>query len=125
MVVIADASKKVAFLGRLPLPVEVVPFGLRSTRSMLSAMARETDCEGPIDLRLDAKGAPFVTENGNYILDCQFGRIPEPLDLAEALRMVPGIVEHGLFIGLCDRAFIAGPDGVLDLRAPGVESAGN
>ena len=120
MVVIADVSKKVANLGRFPLPVEVVPFGAAATRNMVAAMVREIGCEGTMRLRVDKKsGKPFVTENGNLILDCSFGRIMEPFDLAAALRIIPGVVEHGLFIGLCDQAFIAGPDGVETMLAPG------
>jgi ribose 5-phosphate isomerase A len=119
MVVIADISKKVANLGRFPLPVEVVPFGANATRNMVAAMVREIGCEGTIALRRDKAGKPFVTENGNFILDCSFGRIMEPFDLAAALRIIPGVVEHGLFIGLADQAFIAGPDGVETILAPG------
>ena len=119
MVVIADVSKKVANLGRFPLPVEIVPFGATATRNMVAAMVREIGCEGTIGLRLDKAGKPFVTENGNLILDCSFGRIVEPFDLAAALRIIPGVIEHGLFIGLCDQAFIAGPDGVETILAPG------
>ena len=118
MIVIADVSKKVAALGKFPLPVEVVPFGITATRNMVAAMVREIGCEGLIDLRADKKGKPFVTENGNFILDCSFGRIVEPFDLAAALRIIPGVVEHGLFIGLADQAIIAGPEGVEHITAP-------
>jgi len=118
MVVIADVSKKVKTLGQFPLPVEVVPFGMTATRNMIAAMVREIGYDGTIAMRRGKDGKPFLTENGNLILDCQFGRIGEPLDLAAALRIIPGVVEHGLFIGLCDQAFIAGPDGVEDLIAP-------
>ncbi len=119
LVVIADISKKVANLGRFPLPVEVVPFGVTATRNMVAAMVREIGCEGTMELRRDKAGKPFVTENGNFILDCSFGRVVEPFDLAAALRIIPGVVEHGLFIGLCDQAFIGGPDGVEMILAPG------
>ncbi len=119
LIVIADVSKKVANLGRFPLPVEVVPFGVTATRNMVAAMVREIGCEGLIELRRDKAGKPFTTENGNLILDCSFGRIIEPFDLAAALRIIPGVVEHGLFIGLCDQALIGGPDGVETILAPG------
>ena len=125
MVVIADISKKVPALGAFPLPVEVVPFGVTATRNMVAAMVREIGYEGTIGLRKGKDGKPFVTENGNLILDCAFGRIGEPLDLAAALRIIPGVVEHGLFIGLCDQAFIAGPDGVQELIAPGLTETMN
>ena len=77
MVVIADASKRVGRLGKFPLPVEVARFGLAATRNMLSALAAEVGCEGEIRLRSDGD-RPFVTDNGNYILDCAFGRIDDP-----------------------------------------------
>jgi ribose 5-phosphate isomerase A len=121
MVVIADESKKVKTLGRFPLPVEVIPFGVTATRNMVAAMVREIGCEGMIGVRKRADGGPFVTENGNLILDCSFGLIAEPLELAAALRIIPGVVEHGLFIGLADQAFIAGPGGVETLTAPSSE----
>ena len=120
MVVIADISKRVSTLGAFPLPVEIVPFGATATRNMVAAMVREIGYEGTIGLRKGKDGKPFVTENGNLILDCAFGRIGEPLDLAAALRIIPGVVEHGLFIGLADQAFIAGPDGVKEINAPGL-----
>ena len=118
MVVIADVSKKVQMLGKFPLPVEVVPFGATATRNMVAAMVREVGYEGTIAIRKLKDGKPFVTENGNFILDCSFGRIAEPFELAAALRIIPGVVEHGLFIGLCDQALIAGPGGVEDIHAP-------
>lgn len=117
MLVIADASKKVATLGKFPLPVEVVSFGLKATRQMIAELAEEAGCRGEVRLRLDKAGKPFVTDNGNLILDCAFGRIPEPEDLADVLQLIPGVVEHGLFIGIADAAIIAGPDGVEMLEA--------
>jgi ribose 5-phosphate isomerase A len=112
MVVIADASKRVARLGKFPLPVEVARFGLAATRNMMSALAAEVGCEGEIRLRSDG-GRPFVTDNGNYILDCAFGRIDDPEALDAALKRVPGVLENGLFLGMADAAVIAGPDGVV------------
>jgi len=125
MVVIADISKKVSALGQFPLPVEVVPYGAIATRNMVAAMVREIGYDGTIAMRMGKDGKPFVTENGNLIVDCAFGRIGEPLDLAAALRIIPGVVEHGLFIGLCDLAFIAGPKGVESLIAPGLADPPN
>jgi ribose 5-phosphate isomerase A len=121
MVVVADASKRVSMLGAFPLPVEVVPFGVTATRNMVAAMVREIGYDGTIAMRIGRDGKPFVTENGNLILDCKFGRIGEPLDLAAALRIIPGVVEHGLFIGLADAAFVGGPKGVEMITAPGLE----
>ena len=112
MIVIADASKRVARLGEFPLPVEVARFGLAATRNMLSALAAEVGCEGEIRLRSDGV-QPFVTDNGNYILDCAFGRIDDPEALDAALKRVPGVLENGLFLGMADAAVIAGPDGVV------------
>jgi ribose 5-phosphate isomerase A len=68
-------------------------------------------------LRQGADGKPFVTDSGNYILDCAFGRIEEPEDLDDALKMVPGVVENGLFLGIADLAIVAGPDGITLLSA--------
>jgi ribose 5-phosphate isomerase A len=112
MVVIADASKKVATLGAFPLPLEVVPFGLTATRNMITALAADVGCEGDIKVRVLGGGKPFLTDGGNLILDCHFGRIDEPEELDEALKLIPGVVENGLFIGIADLAIIAGADGV-------------
>jgi ribose 5-phosphate isomerase A len=117
MIVIADASKRVATLGAFPLPIEVVRFGLTATRNMIIALAADAGCEGEIKLRMGADGKPFTTDSGNSILDCAFGQIDDPEALASALEMIPGVVEHGLFLGVCDTAFIAGPDGVEVLEA--------
>lgn len=112
MVVIADDSKKVVALGAFPLPIEVTRFGFGATRAMVEGLASDADCHGDIKLRHGSDGSPFVTDGGNYLLDCAFGRIPEPELLAEALQLIPGVVEHGLFLGLADFAVIAGRDGV-------------
>ncbi|MDP1911277.1 MAG: ribose-5-phosphate isomerase RpiA [Hyphomicrobium sp.] len=112
MVVIADASKKVETLGAFPLPLEVVPFGLTATRNMITALAADVGCEGDIKVRVLAGGKAFLTDGGNLILDCHFGRIDEPEELDEALKLIPGVVENGLFIGIADLAVIAGADGV-------------
>jgi ribose 5-phosphate isomerase A len=112
MIVIADASKRVATLGAFPLPVEIVRFGLPATHNMVVALAADAGCEGEITLRKRADGTPFITDSGNFILDCAFGRIAEPEDLDEALKLIPGVVENGLFIGIADTAIIAGADGV-------------
>jgi ribose 5-phosphate isomerase A len=112
MIVIADASKRVASLGAFPLPVEIVRFGLTATHNMVVALAADAGCEGEITLRKRPDGTPFVTDSGNFILDCAFGRIAEPEDLDEALKLIPGVVENGLFIGIADTAVIAGADGV-------------
>jgi ribose 5-phosphate isomerase A len=116
MVVIADASKRKGTLGQFPLPVEVVRFGLVATRNMVAAYAAEAGCEGEIKLRLGNDGAPFVTDGGNLLLDCAFGRIDKPELLDDALKRVPGVVENGMFLGIADVAIVAGPDGVAVLE---------
>jgi ribose 5-phosphate isomerase A len=112
MIVIADASKRVRMLGAFPLPVEVVRFGAKATLAQIQVLAADVGCEGEIRLRLKADGAPFLTDGGNYICDCAFGRIEEPELLDEALKIAPGVVENGLFLGLADLAIIASPAGV-------------
>ena len=116
MIVIADASKRVGTLGAYPLPVEVVRFGLAATRNMVKALAADAGCQGEIELRLGKDGAPFVTDGGNFLLDCRFARIDRPEMLDAALKRVPGVVENGLFLGIADVAIIAGPDGIVLLE---------
>jgi len=117
MIVIADASKQVTTLGAFPLPLEVVSFGLSATRNMITALAADAGCEGELRLRTLADGKPFITDNGNLILDCHFGRIDAPEELDEALKLIPGVVENGLFIGIADLAIIAGSDGITVIGA--------
>ena len=116
MVVIADASKQVDTLGTFPLPVEVVRFGLGATRNMIEVLAADAGCRGDIKQRMRSDGQPFMTDSGNFILDCAFGSIPEPEALDEALKLIPGVVENGLFLGIADAAIIAGPGGVTMLE---------
>ncbi len=117
MLVIADRSKQVTTLGRFPLPVEVVRFGMASTIMHITAQAEDVGCIGEIRLRTLSNGNPYLTDTGNVILDCAFGRIDEPELLADALEVIPGVVEHGLFLGLADAAVVAGPDGIELLAA--------
>jgi ribose 5-phosphate isomerase A len=112
MVVIADASKWVPVLGRFPLPVEVVPFGLAATRRAVEAAAAAAGCPGPALLRKTEDGLPFVSDCGHWILDAALGRIADPGALADRLTRIPGVVEHGLFIGLAQTAILANADGV-------------
>jgi ribose 5-phosphate isomerase A len=116
MVVIADSSKKVARLGAFPLPVEAVSFGLRATAMKVERGARWAGCNGPITIRV-RDGKPFVTENGNLILDCAFGTIPDPQKLASALSLIPGVVEHGLFIRMASAAILGGDKGPQIIEA--------
>jgi ribose 5-phosphate isomerase A len=112
MIVIADESKWVPALGRFPLPIEVVPFGLAATRGKIEAAASAAGCTGSTLLRRDKNGHAFVTDGGHWIVDAPFGRIADPSSLAEALDGITGVVEHGLFIGLAQIAVLAGSDGV-------------
>lgn len=111
MVVIADESKLVERLGRFPLPIEVVPFGLAVVRRAIAAALAATGCAGPLVLRTGTDG-PFVTDGGNWILDAQLGSIADAAALAGALDGIPGVVEHGLFIGLADAAILAADGGL-------------
>ncbi len=104
MAVIADETKLVRRLGAFPLPVEVVPFGLAATRRHVEGALAELGLSGPIRLRGGAR--PFVTDGGHYILDCSLGAIADPERLAETLSRIPGVVEHGLFIGYARTAII-------------------
>jgi ribose 5-phosphate isomerase A len=119
MVVIADDSKWVPVLGRFPLPIEVVPFGLEVTHRAVEAAARASGCPGPAALRRTREGHAFVTDSGHLILDASLERISDPRALATRLADIPGVVEHGLFIGLVGTAVIAGPGGIRIVEATG------
>jgi ribose 5-phosphate isomerase A len=112
MIVIADSSKLVATLGKFPLPVEVTRFGLEATRRAILKQAGAAGAAGPIVLRKTAQGEIYVSDNGNFIVDCHFGALPDPDELARRLSVIPGVVEHGLFIGIATAVLSAGPDGV-------------
>ncbi len=112
MVVIADCSKLVDRLGRFPLPVEVNVFGLDVTCRMTADAAKASGCEGEIRVRRFANGQAFVTDNGHYLLDCFFGAIPDPEALAARLSAIPGVVDHGLFIGIASAVISAGDSGI-------------
>jgi ribose 5-phosphate isomerase A len=118
MVVIADASKWVATLGRFPLPIEVVPFGLAATERAVAAVFTATGNAGSLTLRRDKAGHAFVTDGGHFILDAALGTIADPRSLAARLTAIPGVMEHGLFIGLASLAVIAGPEGRRIVERP-------
>jgi ribose 5-phosphate isomerase A len=112
MVAIVDAGKIVETLGRrFPLPIEVNVFGLGATTRAVTAVMNAAGAEGQLVLR-QKDGGPFVTDGGNYILDAFFGRISAPEALSLALGGIPGVVEHGLFLGICKRAYVAGSGGI-------------
>lgn len=117
MVVIADETKEVEQLGAFPLPIEVVPVGLRATKALIKGMASEAGCEGEIKLRTGRDDVPFYTDQQNLILDCHFGSIPEPEVLHFAIKRLPGVVEVGLFLGIADAAIVAGQEGLKVLRS--------
>ena len=112
MVVIADAGKLVGTLGRFPLPIEVVPFGLEATRRAVAAAIAASGANGELVLRKRPDGTTLLTDGGHFILDAHLGSIADPERLAALLNQVPGVVESGLFIGLATAAFIARPEGV-------------
>jgi ribose 5-phosphate isomerase A len=114
-IVIADASKKVERLGKFPLPIEVVPFGAKATALKIDrACAWAGARGGKLVIRM-RDGKPFVTDNGNLVFDCALGVIPDAPKLSAALSSIPGVVDHGLFIGMASLALIAGDGGVMTL----------
>ena len=112
LVIIADDTKWVPVLGQFPLPIEVVPFGLSVTRAAVDAATAAHGIRGSSKLRLDRDGHPFVTDGGHWLLDAAPGQITDPVTLAQRLNAIPGVVEHGLFIGLARTAILAGRDGI-------------
>ena len=112
MIVIADETKWVQTLGSFPLPIEIIPFGLGATRRVIEAVFAESGVSGPVVLRKAKDGHAFVTDGGHWIVDAHLGRIADPSRLAAGLNSIPGVVEHGLFIGLARTAVLAGPQGI-------------
>ena len=114
MIVIADFGKRVTYLGQFPLPIEVLSFGMKSSHDQIASLLAVHDVAGrDITMRM-AGNAPFVTDEGNYILDLHLGKISDPLKLAIALNQVPGVVESGLFINICDLVVLGACDGTLE-----------
>ena len=118
MVVIADESKWVPVLGKFPLPIEVLPFGLAATQRAIEQVLKSLNIQGPLDLRSGKDGHAFVTDGGHWILDAGLGRIADPKTLAQKLSAIPGVMEHGLFIGLAQTAILAGAHGVRVIERP-------
>jgi ribose 5-phosphate isomerase A len=106
-IVVGDASKQVKHLGKFPLPVEVIPFAQSLISKRISALGAQVSLRGG--------AAPFVTDEGHHILDCTFGEILDPAALAAKLKAIPGVVEHGLFIGMAEMALIGTSTGVVRL----------
>lgn len=116
MIVIADETKVVETLGAFKLPIEVNSFGLSATRIAIEKLAARYGLSGEIAVRASGDG-PFMTDGGHLILDASFGRIPDADALARELNAIPGVVEHGLFIGIASLAIIAGPAGARVMTA--------
>jgi ribose 5-phosphate isomerase A len=105
MVVVADEHKRVDQLGRFPLPVEVIPFAEAPVRRQLEKLGAKPK------LRTGQDGSPYITDEGNVIFDCHYGRISDPHAVGQAIKSLTGVVEHGLFLGLASVAIIAGDSG--------------
>ncbi|KIZ36583.1 MULTISPECIES: ribose-5-phosphate isomerase RpiA [Rhodopseudomonas] len=118
MIVIADESKWVDTLGRFPLPVEVIPFGLAATRRAIERAVAQIGASGSIALRNGPDGHAFVTDGGHWILDAHLGRIEDAPRLAGLLSAIAGVVEHGLFIRMANMAMLAGPNGIRTIERP-------
>ncbi len=113
VVIVVDSQKLVPRLGAFPLPVEVVRFAWRPLAQRLADLgATPTLCAG-------RDGCPYVTDEGNYILDCAFGRIDDPAALAARLDAMPGVVDHGLFVGLADTVIVGRGEGTDVIDRPG------
>ena len=112
-VIIADSSKNVPVLGKFPLPVEVIKFAQPVVERKIRALGAQ------VELRRGAEGNAFLTDEHNHILDCSFGQIRDPETLARQLSDMPGVVEHGLFIGMATVALVAKGNDVVELHAEG------
>jgi len=110
MVVVADVSKQVQRLGKFPLPVEVIKFAQALVAKRVASMGAE------VKLRTNVDGKPYVTDENNHILDCRFGEIRDAEGLARELSEMPGVVEHGLFIGMASVALLARGTEIVELR---------
>lgn len=109
-VIVTDSSKQVPVLGKFPLPVEVIKFAERLIATKISALGAR------VLLRQDSAGKPYLTDEGNYILDCQFGQIHDPAALGRTLKEIPGVVEHGLFVGMASVVLMANAGVVEEFR---------
>jgi ribose 5-phosphate isomerase A len=110
LVIVADASKQVQKLGKFPLPVEVIRFSQALVAKRIAALGAD------VQLRLDGAGQPYVTDENNHILDCRFGEIVDADSLARQLSDMPGVVEHGLFIGMASVVLFARGSEIVELR---------
>ncbi len=116
MIVIADLTKQVDTLGAFPLPVEIVPFGWQTTKALIEEMLSNVDVLGrSASLRLSGT-EPFRTDEGNLILDLHLRRIAQPAQVSLVLNQIPGVVENGLFLDICDILVIGNADGTVEVR---------
>ena len=118
MIVIADDSKWVPKLGRFPLPIEVIPFGLGATRRAIEGVFAQCGLSGEMAVRAGRDGHAFVTDGSHWIVDAKLGTITDAPRLAALLGAIPGVVEHGLFIGLARTVVLAGSDGIRVVERP-------
>ncbi len=118
MIVIADDTKWVEVLGRFPLPVEIIPFGVAATRRAMGEAFAKSGNSGQMVLRKGKDGHVFVTDGGHWIVDAHLGRVTDAPRLAGLLNVIPGVVEHGLFIGLAGMAILASPRGIRAVERP-------
>ncbi len=116
MVVVADIGKQVDTLGAYPLPVEVIPFGWQTTQALIEETLISMDVLGrATSLRMNGE-VPYVTDEGNHILDLRLNRIGNARQLGMVLNQMPGVVENGLFIDICDTVVIGYGDGRVEVR---------
>ena len=109
VVIVADSSKQVAVLGKFPLPVEVIAFAEPVVQRKIEAL-------GASVVVRQSNAKPFVTDEGHHILDCSFGAIPDPPSIARKIREIPGVVEHGLFVGMASLVLLAQDNQITELR---------
>lgn len=116
MIVITDSAKEVTALGAFPLPVEVIPFGWQTTRALIEEALINLDVMGrDVTLRMNGEAA-FVTDEGNHILDLHLKRIGNPRQVSLVMNQIPGVVENGLFIDICDVVIVGHGDGRVQVR---------
>jgi ribose 5-phosphate isomerase A len=109
LVIVADASKQVKRLGKFPLPVEVIKFAEALVTKKIRALGAD------VKLRMDGN-KPYLSDENNHILDCSFGEIADPERLACTLSQMPGVVEHGMFLGMASVALLARGSEIIELR---------
>jgi len=112
LVIVADRTKRVPVLGKFPLPVEVIKFAQALVKKKIEALGAQ------VEVRRNADGKAYLTDENNYILDCRFGQIPDADALARQLSDMPGVVEHGLFIGMASVVLMADGSNIIELQAP-------